>query len=139
MENPKKEVYLFLDDVRFPNETFTYTMQNLFLQKEWIVVRNYEEFTNFILENGLPHFISFDHDLADTHYTPQEYWSDYDKSKEWQEAQIHVEKTGYECAKWLVDYCLDFNLPCPGFFCHSMNPVGKDKILGLLQNFCSLS
>ena len=45
------------------------------------------------------------------------------------------EKTGYHCAMWLVEYCSDNNLMCPSFSCHSMNPVGKDRILGLLNNF----
>ena len=59
----------------------------------------------------------------------------YDKSKEWQEKQVHKEKTGYECAKWLIDYCIENNLECPMYVCHSMNPVGRDNILGVLDNF----
>ena len=66
---------------------------------------------------------------------PEHLWTDYDKSKEWQDAQVHKEKTGYECAIWLVDYCMDNNLKLPNYYCHSMNPVGKDKIVGLLQSF----
>ena len=92
-------------------------------------------YKNYIENNGLPHFISFDHDLADTHYTPEPLWTDYNASKEWQEKQVHQEKTGYECAKWLVDYCISNNLKCPEYYCHSMNPVGKDKIVGLLRSF----
>lgn len=128
-------VYLFLDDIRLPVDAFEYTKQKMFVEKEWVIVRNYNEFFNWIQNNGLPIFISFDHDLADTHYTPEHLWTDYDKSKEWQEQQVHKEKTGYECAMWLVDYCIDNNLKCPEYFCHSMNPVGKDKIVGLLRSF----
>ena len=73
--------------------------------------------------------------MADSHYTPEHLWTDYDKSKEWQEQQIHKEKTGYVCAKWLVEYCINNDLKCPEYFCHSMNPVGKYNILGLLDNF----
>ena len=68
-------------------------------------------------------------------FTPEHLWVDYDKSKEWQDAQVHIEKTGYECAKWLVDYCIKNGLKCPDYYCHSMNPVGKDKIVGLLGSF----
>jgi hypothetical protein len=129
------EVFIFLDDIREPEHAFEYTNQKMFIEKKWIVVRNYNEFVSHIEKNGLPKFISFDHDLADSHYTPEHLWTDYAKSKEWQEKQVHQEKTGYECAKWLVDFCIDNNLKCPDYYCHSMNPVGKDNIIGLLRGF----
>lgn len=130
--------YLFLDDIREPYEAGNYMypvdIRKEYRLNEWVVVRDYKSFVDYIAGNGLPYLISFDHDLADTHYTPEHLWDDYDKSKEWQESQVHQEKTGYDCAKWLVEYCLDNNLNLPLFYCHSMNPVGKDKILGLLNN-----
>lgn len=129
------DIFLFLDDIRFPIDAFKYTKLKIFNDRKWTVVRNYNEFVEHIKNNGLPYFISFDHDLADTHYTPEHLWNDYDKSKEWQNKQVHKEKTGYECAKWLVDYCIDNNLKCPQYYCHSMNPVGKDNIIGLLMSF----
>jgi hypothetical protein len=113
--------FLFLDDIRHPYDVYEYTHQIIFLQEKWEVVRNYNEFVEWITKNGLPDFISFDHDLADIHHT--------------QNAEIHNEKTGHECAKWLVDYCLDNNLECPKFYCHSMNPVGRNKINSLLSQF----
>ena len=128
-------VFLFLDDIREPEHAYEYTKQEIFLKQKWEVVRNFDEFKSYIKKNGMPFFISFDHDLADTHYTPEHLWTDYDKSKEWQEAQVHEEKTGYECAMWLVDFCIDNNLKLPKYYCHSMNPVGKDKIVGLLLSF----
>ena len=64
----------------------------------------------YIETNGFPNFISFDHDLG-------------------------LEESGYDCAKWLVDYCLDHNLHLPEFEVHSQNPVGKENILALLNNF----
>jgi len=73
-------------------------------------VYDYEEFTEFISQNGLPDFISFDHDLG-------------------------LGKTGYDCAKWLVEFCLDKNLILPEFQVHSQNPVGKENIETLLNNF----
>ncbi len=129
--------YLFLDDIRHPYDAFGYSNESIFLLKKWVVVKNYNQFVKWINKNGLPDFISFDHDLADSHYTPSDLWTDYEKSKEWQDKQVHSEKTGYECALWLVDYCLENDLPCPHFFCHSVNPVGKDKINRLLETFCS--
>ena len=135
MDQEINKYRLFLDDIRMPSDVFKYTMDIRYATFEWIIVRNYDEFTTFIKNNGLPELISFDHDLADSHYTPKEYWTDYDKSKEWQDAHVHTEKTGYECAKWLVEYCMDRNLKLPTYICHSMNPVGKDNILGILKNF----
>lgn len=46
-----------------------------------------------------------------------------------------LEKTGYDCAKWLVEYCLDNNLKLPKWNIQSANPVGKDNINGLLLSF----
>jgi len=44
-------------------------------------------------------------------------------------------KTGYDCAKWLVNYCIDGNLILPKWNIQSSNPVGKDNINGLLTSF----
>ena len=45
------------------------------------------------------------------------------------------EKTGYDCAKWLVDYCMDNGLKLPEFEVHSMNPAGGENIRMYLENF----
>ena len=73
--------------------------------------------------------------MADTHYTPEHLWENYEASKEWQEAQVHTEKTGLNCAKWLVNYCNEIGRKLPSFLCHSMNPVGKDKIISTLERY----
>ncbi len=132
------DVFLFLDDLREPKEAFNHTGQEMFLQEDWTVVRNFEEFKNYLETHGLPKFISFDHDLAYSHYTPEHLWDDYEKSKAWQEEQVHEEKTGFECAVWLFEHCMEKGLKLPSYYCHSMNPVGKDKILGLLDSFESV-
>ena len=105
---------LFLDDLRDPN---------LFLNdtKTWVVVRTYNQFVETITKQGLPNFISFDHDLADEHY---EGIVDYDNYKE---------KTGYDCAKWLVEYCMKTNQSLPEWQVHSMNPVGRININMILS------
>ena len=51
---------LYLDDQRTPTETIPG-------YHPWNVVRNYEEFTKWIIENGIPDLVSFDHDLAEEH------------------------------------------------------------------------
>ena len=35
--------------------------------KKWVVVKNYDEFTEYIEKNGIPDYISFEHDLAPEH------------------------------------------------------------------------
>jgi hypothetical protein len=46
-----------------------------------------------------------------------------------------LEKTGYDAAKWLIDYCIDNKLDLPIWNCQSANPVGKDNINGILNSF----
>ncbi|WP_294302925.1 cyclic-phosphate processing receiver domain-containing protein [uncultured Chryseobacterium sp.] len=113
---------LFLDDIRYPKNAYPYTKQEIFQKEGWYIARNYQAFVDRILEKGLPEMISFDHDLADEHYLEP-------NSRE------YVEKTGYDCAKWLVEYCMDHCLDLPEYYCHSMNPVGKQNIESLLNNF----
>ena len=75
---------------------------------------SYEEFVAYLQRYGLPDFISFDHDLGEG-------------------------LSGYDCAKYLVDYCLDHQLALPAFAVHSQNPVGKENIERLLRNFKTIT
>lgn len=126
---------LFLDDIRQPEEAYAYTGFEKFATLDWFVVKDYEEFIRAVAVRGMPEFISFDHDLADEHYTPPEYWTDYDSSKEYQESRQYQEKTGLDCAKWLVEWCLQWGYKLPDFYVHSMNPVGKDNIIAYLNQY----
>jgi len=49
-ENDGVDRYLFLDDIRHPNETFGYTQQSVYLNKKWIIVKNFEEFIQWIIK-----------------------------------------------------------------------------------------
>jgi spore coat polysaccharide biosynthesis protein SpsF (cytidylyltransferase family) len=99
---------------------------------EWKTVRNYDEFVSYITKNGLPDFISFDHDLSDEHYNPDMYNGQEIYNKHYAEFK---EKTGMDCAKWLVDYCMDNKKELPDFVVHSMNPAGGENIKLLLDQF----
>lgn len=115
---------LFLDDIRNPNEAIGLVHSDLdhfYIQGDWLIVRNYFDFCGLIQKSGLPDLISFDHDLADDGY--KLYPDD-----------SYTEKTGYECAKWLVDWCLENNKQLPKFVVHSANPVGKKNIEIYLNN-----
>lgn len=128
---------LFLDNKRSPKDAYNENLYgnhvHLFIEEDWEIVKNYKEFTEWILTNGIPDMISFDHDLSPSHYTPKELWSDYEKSKEWQDKQIHSEPTGAGCSLWLFNHCVDNNLELPYCIVHSANPVGRDKIIRILK------
>lgn len=137
-----KKVLLWLDDYRDPfgkvNEPPHPYLQmycpDFFNEddREIIWVKDYDEFVVWITENGLPTKISFDHDLADEHYAPPDRYGDYNV---WASEQDFKEKTGMDCAKWLIDYCLDNNKELPIWTVHSANPSGAENIRRLLQNF----
>lgn len=132
---------LFLDDYRSPSDCVGYVHRmgirpDLYTTNTFIVVTNFNDFCYKIIKDGLPDMISFDHDLADEHYTPEEYWDDFEASEKYQkEVEVNYkEKTGYDCAKWLIEYCTNNNLKLPKYYVHSMNPVGARNIKNLLED-----
>ncbi len=124
---------LFLDDIRHPLEVRWVDLPPV----QWIIVKSYKEFVSTVEKDGIPIRVTFDHDLADEHYP--------------QGVGIHVndprikdiklpydsynEKTGYHCCKWLIEYCLDKNLPFPEYYIHTMNPVGLLNIQSLVDSY----
>lgn len=118
---------LFLDDMRTVLGLSLYNSNPIYKEDGWKLVKNYDEFVSTIMEFGMPDFISFDHDLADIHYSAKP-GEEIDYSK-------YTEKTGYECAKWLVDHCMDNNLDVPEYRVHSMNQTGKRNIIYYLENY----
>jgi hypothetical protein len=129
----KKNIYL--DDVRTP------------LEDGWVVVRSYEEFVEAVESIGLPNLdlISLDHDLGDT--AMQEYYNNVSPNYKLDYDNI-AEKTGYDCAKWLVAHYYDnYNVEksraekrkdgiCfPRVIVHSANPIGSANIMGYINNF----
>ena len=111
---------LFLDDLRYPKEVKWIDIG----LGPWEIVRSYDEFVEFITKNGVPTNVAFDHDLADSHYASQE-----PPPEGWKE------KTGYDCAVWLINYCIEKELPFPKeISVHSLNPVGRENIRNLWRN-----
>ena len=117
---------IFLDDTRKPYDVFRNTIDPIYENNtEWTIVKNYEEFVDTILESGLPEIISFDHDLSQNHYLPENQNNiDYDKLKD---------RTGYDAALWLIGYCRMNNLKLPVVKVHSANPEGKINIERVLH------
>jgi hypothetical protein len=126
---------LWLDDIRNPYEdhwsiTFSPIPSNELGHTEW--VKSYDEFVSYIKQNGLPDAICFDHDLGmEVALAARAEGMSKRKSR----VLKQQEKTGFDCAKWLVDYCLDTDKPLPLYNIQSANPVGKENIDSLLKNF----
>ena len=134
MDEKRVNKLLWLDDIRNPylNEERRVPAGREY-SIDWVL--NYDQFIKWIEKFGLPDAISFDHDLALEHYTPEKYWDDYDASKEYQDAQNYKERTGKDCADWLVNHCQTNGLELPLWFVHSANPVGADNIKAVLKTF----
>jgi hypothetical protein len=128
---------IYLDDVRIP------------IDESWIVVKNYEQFVDRVLEIGIENIdlISLDHDLG-----PQamsEYFNNVSPNYNLDYNNLVDEKTGYDCAKWIVDHFYDkfpdrIDLPrnkkrdeihFPKIVVHSANPIGSSNIMGYINNF----
>jgi len=131
----KKMIYL--DDVRTPTSP------------DWVVVRDYDEFVNKVMEIGLGNIdtISLDHDLGES--AMSEYFNNVSPNYQLDYSKIY-EKTGYDCAKWLVNYWYEVNHPdeealtpvrergltsFPIVYTHSANPIGSANIMGYINNF----
>ena len=111
---------LYLDDLR----------ELPFKEGNWRVARSYEEFVDVISTWGLPDKISFDHDLADAHYP----WNDPSYATGTLNYASYKEKTGYDCAKWLVDFCVEGDYKLPSILIHTQNPIGYKNISTYLDN-----
>ena len=125
-----KTIRFFLDDIRNPEDVYKYTKLSIYLE-DWLIVRDYDSFIRAILYHGIPDTISYVHDLGDLN-TPG------------------TEKTGYDCAKWLVNHFYDKNpdweklgriqkkslkFNFPSVYTHSANPIGSANIMGYVNNF----
>ena len=127
---------LFIDDERVPfselrdgsagnMSAYHYTRHEPLKEKEWVVVRDFDEFVKEVKERGVENLeiVSFDHDLADIKYSGGKSSFSY------------KEKTGYDCAKWLCSFCQENNVKFPKYFVHSMNPIGGENIKSYIDNY----
>lgn len=114
--------YLFLDDERNPKDVTWILIGGVgSWGAEWHIVRSFDEAIDWVRTNGFPNVISFDHDLGLMHYA-----NDYSDGK-----------TGFDFAKWLVEYDLDTNTMPENFSftVHSKNPIGAKNIAELLYSY----
>lgn len=122
----KKKVNLFLDDIRNPTDVTWIELPSV----EWTIVRNYTEFITTAKSNTIV-IVSFDHDISYSHY------AEFIKSTNTGEFNYNnvKEKTGYHACKWLIEYCLELNIPFPEYYIHTMNPIGKANIQSLIDSY----
>ena len=115
----------------------------------WKVVRNYEEFVDLVSKTGLENIetISLDHDLGPI--AMSEYFNNVSPNYELDYTNLVDEKTGYDCAKWLVNFYYEKyeieerdrsekrreGILFPRIFTHSANPIGSANIMGYVNNF----
>lgn len=121
---------LFLDDSRTPTKVTWIELPPV----AWVIVRNYNEFVKTIEQQGLPNIISFDHDLANEHYKEFFRASDEETGDKRIRYETLTEKTGYDCAKWLANFCVDKKLPVPLYYLHSLNGIGCANIFSILES-----
>lgn len=123
--------HLFLDDARKPQDVVWVELPPL----AWVIVKDYTEFVNTIKSRGIPETVSFDHDLAHEHYA--EYHVAHDErmiSRGTIRYDIFKEKTGYDCAKFLAELCVEQKTPIPVYFIHTLNPIGRQNIFSILES-----
>lgn len=115
-----RKLSIWLDDERNP---YTRTWQSVatnsmvFKDEGPLVVwlKSYDEFVNWLTlakedKYLFPTLVCFDHDLGN-------------------------DKSGMDCAKYLVDFCMDNNFELPRYSCHSSNPAGRENILSYLNSY----
>jgi hypothetical protein len=114
--------YLFLDDERVPADvTWVNIGDPIKNGTQWNIVRSYDDAIEWVIKNGFPDVISFDHDLGIHHYA-----GNYTDGK-----------TGYDFAKWLIEHDMNTDT-MPEYFAyrvHSKNPVGAKNIQTILDNY----
>ncbi len=92
---------------------------------KWEIVWSYSEFCEYIEKyyqnnSRLPEIISFDHDLAEEHYYYRNAPIPYSK---------FVKKTGYDCARWLVEFSVRNKIKLPKYKIYTMNFGGEENII----------
>lgn len=119
IKEAKSGVLLWIDDIRNPMDP---------IWQKWIKanfgtndfditwLKSYDEVVNFVNKFGIPSNVSFDHDLGDIDNPTGE-------------------KTGYDCVKFMVNYCMDNDMEFPNYRIQSDNGPGRENMDKYIQNF----
>lgn len=132
----KNNLKLFLDDIRMPEDSWIYSERVKMLEKsktqscEWTIVRNYEDFCEFINKFGIPSMVSFDHDLCEEH---MKYYFDFVSKNGYIDYSNLSTKTGKHCAEYFLDKWKKAGKPSVQVFVHSANRWGQVEIKNVLK------
>ena len=116
---------LILDDFRELSDVYIKTGKNVYLQiQDWDVVKSFDEFTTYIMNNGVPGAISFDHDLTMAHYKEgaSHNYRDFNYK--------NFTDTGAHAARWLVD---NYDVSKCILLVHTANPFGEKTLNRILN------
>jgi hypothetical protein len=116
---------IYLDDIRTP------------VKETWEVVRSYDEFVAKVTELGLENIelISLDHDLGESAMREWHINVYYNYTLDYNNI---TEKTGMDCAKWLVEQWQE-GKPFCRVMVHSANAIGSANIMGYINNYCHIN
>ena len=98
--------HIWLDDFRVPDFPDLY-------KHDVAWEKDYDSFVDRVKVMGKyisDCFIHFDHDLGEG-------------------------KNGYDCAKFLIDWCLEHDYEVPDYDIHSANPVGRKNIESVFESY----
>lgn len=134
---------LWLDDIRDPLEEDWLAFSPISKPYKLVWVKSYKEFTQWILKNGLPEGICFDHDLGDEYH-----WKETEEitpgtllptQHEILYEDFKNELTGYHCAQWLINYHINnrafYEFTFPKWNIQSANSVGAENIKSVLNQY----
>ena len=116
---------LFLDDERHPDDV---TWEKFPRDLVTFILKDFDTFVKQVMTSGMPAFVCFDHDLCDQHYQAMI------AEAQGLPADYGPKKTGYDAAKWLVDFCEDNKRKFPKYVVHSKNPEGKERIIAYIED-----
>jgi len=129
---------LWLDDLRNPTDN----IWNNWIARQGVNptdyditwVKNYDDFTDWIVNNGLPDVVCFDHDLGQDIAIERYTTGGMTKTQAKKLKKLET-MSGFDATKWMVNYCMDNDLRLPDWYIQSANPVGAENIKSYLQSF----
>lgn len=84
------------------------------IDTDWTIVRSYHDFIFLVNQSfDLIKMVSLDYHLNDT---------------------VSPDKTGLDCAKYLIDYCDKNHKPLPRILAHDRDVVGTQEIVQFVNN-----